>query len=173
MKTWKILLICFAVLFAVVIGSNIWNGERRQLPAQTPESVTATPTPPPEVIMISRMGDVMHDTVPDDWTVSWTYDPETRTAWFIFVDPAITPELIQTAQKFPEETSERWESNKNSMIELQKEISKDLELNGYKDITVVLELRNPENTEEPWLIVANGIAGYDVVSGIDLRGGQG
>ena len=175
MKKKHIILVAVVAFLLVVYGINVYNLRTKQQPAAAPavSTVSTTPTPPPEMDTIVRIFNVMQNTVPDAWFCTWTYDPAERTVWYIFADPAITPEVIQTAQQFKEETRERWESNKSSMIELQKEISRSLETSGFNDITVVVELRNPENKDEKWLAVANGIAGYDVVNGIDLLNGQG
>ena len=173
MKTVKKLLIGAAVFLLLVYGINVWSGrQRQQLPAPTPETVTVTQQQPPELATIDRISDIMKQTAPDDWIISWTYDPEIRTVWFIIIDPEVTEEAIRLTKENPDSLLDRWNASVSSTIELQKEISRDLEISGFQDITVVLEQRNPDNTEEKWLVVANGIAGYDVVNGVDLLNGQ-
>lgn len=169
MKTWKILLICFAVLFAIVLGSNIVNGNRRQLPTQQPAVVT--PTPPPEVETIDKMLQTFRRTA-TDWKVSASYDPETRIARFIFINPEFTEETILLAKALEPMVRENWDENVAAMIDLQKEVSRIMEDQGHEDVTVVLDMVNPDNPDEVWVSVANGIAGYDVVRGIDLLNGQ-
>lgn len=44
--------------------------------------------------------------------------------------------------------------------------------NGIDYITVVLSLCNPEDHSIKYLTIANSIAGYDVVNGIDMRAGN-
>lgn len=176
MKTWKILLICFAVLFAIVLGSSIWNGERRQLPAQTPEIVTVTTqrTPKParkeDLDAVYHVADVMRENMPES-EVHMEYDPEAQIVYYRISRQDLSPEIIELTKVTPS-MKEAWDDMVEGMISMQKQASAYFERAGVLDMITVVQILNPRNTDEVWLSVANGIAGYDVVNGIDLLNDQ-
>lgn len=177
MKTWKILLICFAALFAIVIGSSIWNGNRRQPPAQVPETVTVTTqrTPKPakkeDLDAVYHVCDLLRQKMPES-EVHMEYDPEDQIVFYRISRPDLSAEIIELTKVTPT-MKDDWDSMADSMIFMQKQMDKYFEKAGVEDMTVVVQIVNPKDQSEVWLAVANGIAGYDVVNGIDLLNGQG
>ena len=181
MKTWQILLLSFAGVCALVLGSSLAGGHRGQLPQRTPEIVTVTPqrTPAPgeftnyyteqrvkaaEAILEDKLGKA-------NFTVSYRYDNVNGYVFYDLVSPEINRDFIQFVKDNMELHGEDWNTISRELARIQSLIQ-DTFTDAGDDTLVIIDILNPDNTDEVWLSVANGIAGYDVVNGIDLLNDQ-
>ena len=62
-----------------------------------------------------------------------------------------------------------WDSLTRDLIDSADTVQRVFNDSCKEDITVVLSLCNPEDQSKKYLTIANGIAGYDIVKGTDLR----
>lgn len=173
MKTVKKLLIGAVIFLLLVYGINVWSGrQRQQLPAPSPETVTVTPKPArqEDLDAVYHVCDLLRQNMPEN-EVHMEFDPESRTVWYRIAKPGLSAEVIELTKVTPS-MQDDWNTMVESIVGLQKQMTGYFERNGIHDMTVVLETVNPEDSSEKWLVVANGIAGYDVVNGVDLLNGQ-
>lgn len=179
MKTWQILLLSFAGVCALVLGSSLAGGHRGQLPQRTPEIVTVTPqrTPAPGEFtnyytkQRAEYGlSLLQQSLPG-------YNPEMRydnvNGWLFYdlTNYEIDADFIQGAKDGTGLYADSWAAIVDSVESIQRSLQK-IFTEQDDDTVVVVDILNPDNTDEVWLSVANGIAGYDVVNGIDLLNDQ-
>ena len=62
-----------------------------------------------------------------------------------------------------------WNNMARDLTESADTMQRAFNENCKEDITVVLSLCNPEDHSIKYLTIANGIAGYDIVNGTDMR----
>lgn len=62
-----------------------------------------------------------------------------------------------------------WNNMVRDLTETADTMQRAFNDNCREDITVVLSLCNPEDHSTKYLTIANGIAGYDIVNGTDMR----
>lgn len=85
-------------------------------------------------------------------------------------DASVNSDLIERTAAG--ENLDSWESMVHSYQETANTMQKAFTDNGIDDVTVVLSVCDPDDQETPYFTVANGIVGYDVVRGIDMRAGE-
>lgn len=176
MKKKHIILVAVVAFLLVVYGINVHNMRTRPRPAQTPETVTVTMqrTPKParkeDLDAVYHVADVMRENMPES-EVHMEYDPEAQIVYYRISRQDLSPEIIELTKVTPS-MKEAWDDMVDGMISMQKQASAYFERAGVLDMITVVQILNPDNTDEVWLSVANGIAGYDVVNGIDLLNDQ-
>ena len=179
MKKKHIILVAVVAFLLLVYGINVHNAQRRQLPAQTPETVTVTPqlTPVPGEFtnyytkQRAELGlNLLRDGLPS-FNPEMRYDNVNGWLFYDLTSWEISPEFIQNAKDGVGHCAEDWAFIVDKAEHIQSSLQR-IFTEQDDDTIVVLDILNPANTDEVWLSVANGIAGYDVVNGIDLLNGQ-
>lgn len=181
MKTWQILLLSFAGVCALVLGSSLAGGHRGQLPQRTPEIVTVTPqrTPAPgeftnyytEQRVKGAQAMLADKLSAGNFAVSYRYDNVNGYVFYDLVNPDMDRFFIDEVKNNMDEYGEDWNTISRELVRIQSIIQHTFTDAGDETL-VIIDILNPDNTDEVWLSVANGIAGYDVVNGIDLLNDQ-
>lgn len=152
----------FFVLMAVVFASSMLN---------MPRSVPVRPPSSPRVMTAEEIAEKidgsMEKTMPGQYRSELDMENELYKVdmWNDF-----TSELIETIRSGI--GLDRWDLVREDMTGLCRNMQSRFTDNGHPEITVVLSLVNPDDPDDVFLTAANGIVGYDVVNGIDLRGGD-
>lgn len=181
-KILKILGIGFLALMAVTLFSNILNtpdffGGSSPRPAAVqstlPPLEDTLRTPAPGEVTnyytkrrIETMATIISNALPHI-DVEWRYDNQNGYVFYDLIAPEFSPEFIQNAKDDYGTCLSDWNRVVRDVCDVQSSAQKyfvDME----DETLVIVDILNPRNTDEVWLSVANGIAGYDVVNGIDL-----
>ena len=102
--------------------------------------------------------------------LNWTFDPETRTACINAIRSDYSGYYVENAKDSPDAYLDDWNNSVARAVAAQKHIQRYFDQSEADDITAVVNIMDYDDRETVYLSVANGIAGYDVVNGIDLRG---
>lgn len=182
-KLGKWILIGFLALMAFVYMTNVYDVPwSRKLPAPTPEIVTVTPqrTPAPgeftnyytkqrvegaQAMLAEKLSSA-------NFTVSYRYDNVNGYVFYDLVNPEINRFFIDDVKNNMDKYGDDWDTVSRELVRIQS-IIQDTFTDAGDETLVIIDILNPENPDEVWLSVANGIAGYDVVNGVDLLNGQG
>ena len=176
-----IILLAEVAFLLMFYGINVHNMRTRPRPAQTPEIVTVTPqrTPAPgeftndytkrrakaaQSILETKLARA-------NFTVSYRYDNVNGYLVYDLINPELNRELIQFVKDNLDTQGQEWNNIVTSIEQIQSAIQK-LFTDEDDETVVIIDILNPDNEDEVWLSVANGIAGYDVVNGIDLLNDQ-
>ena len=179
-KLGKWILIGFLALMAFVYMTNVYDVPwSRKLPAPTPETVTVAPARDPAPgeftnYYTKRRAEIglslLQQAMPD-FSVEMRYDNVNGWLFYDITCPEISADFIRSAQADYGHCVEDWETIVRSTEDIQSSLQR-MFTEQNDETVVVVDILNPENPDEVWLSVANGIAGYDVVNGVDLLNGQ-
>ena len=169
MKIGKILIIAFVVIMCITLISNLVINRAPQSPEAAPPKVSATSRPASyyTVRTLEMAADIVRTALPSA-TVSSRYNEELDIAYIELAMQEINADFVQNAQDGVGTCAQDWETAKDSLIKIQKRIAKLFREMNREDTTVVINLLDPADQSEVYLSIANGIAGYDVVNGINL-----
>jgi len=162
----KPVLTAILILFAVVLFSNVYNmGTSDFRPAPT---ATPAPTGKSTALRTVEMArNIVANALPGS-DVGSRYDEANDWAFFDISDRRLDAETVQNAKDGVGHYREDWDQVVQDVINIQKSVQRLFTSMGMEETTVVVDVLNPDNEDEVFLSVANGIAGYDVVSGVNL-----
>lgn len=153
------------IILAVVVVSNIIN-----TPTSTP--ITSRPSSSTRLTAQQVADKIEHSlsvTMPGHYTTE--LDTENK----IFRVNTWQEDIDGAAISLTKNTGHT--ANWNSMVESMKSLVSDMQSRfndyGHDDYIVVYSLCDPANHDTPYVTIANGIAGYDVVNDIDLLNNNG
>lgn len=172
-KVLKIIGITWLVMAVLALIANVFGGT----------GSNAAPTPVPTVSKQAKDDayyarwwaeaghNILDNAVPAGTKTDMRFDGETGYCYYDLIVPEINSTFIQNAKDGVGTCQQDWDHFKESILSIQKSMQ-----NFYTDIEddmiVIVDVLNPDNEDEVFLSVAQGVAGYDVVNGIDLLNKQ-
>ena len=166
MKKHPILFGILIFLF-VVYGFNSYNMNRNQIPATTPVPASAQKTTKNAERTVEMARSIVEKNMPGV-TVESRYDAENEWAFIDIIQNGMDSDFIQKAKNDIGDYHSTWNEITKRAVDIQKSLQELFDTMGMEDTVVVLDILNPNNTDEVFLTVANGIVGYDIVNEIDL-----
>ena len=172
-KALKIIGITWLVMAALILIVYMFDGSRN----------TATPTPSPTVSKQTKdeayyarwwaeVGhNILDNAVPAGTKTDMRFDTETGYCYYDLIVPEINSTFIQNAKDGVGTCRSDWDHFKKSILSIQKSMQ-DFYTDIDESMIVIVDVLNPDNEDEVFLSVAQGVAGYDVVNGIDLLNRQ-
>ena len=100
--------------------------------------------------------------------IRYRYENGDRFCFFNIYDPAYTGALAEAAENGDRDSETKWDNLVKQVRILQRRIQEKL-LDIDDDTTAVVNIVDPKEPDTVLLTVAHGIAGYDIVNGIDLK----
>lgn len=154
---------------ALLIGTIVSNSQRQMEKYPIP---SATPRPAVSARDVADMIDgSCYQIYGDNYSTELDEDQERFLVdvWIQYLDDEA---IERTKSGEDEEYRTVWNSMARDLTSSADTMQRAFTDNGIDYITVVLSLCNPEDHSVKYLTIANGIAGYDVVNGIDMRAGS-
>ena len=99
--------------------------------------------------------------------IKYKYNNGDSFCFFNISDPRYTDAFAESAKDGDKDCKIKWDNLVKQLSIIQKRIQKMI-LDADEDTTAVLNLLDPQNRDDVLLTVAHGVAGYDIVKGIDL-----
>lgn len=99
--------------------------------------------------------------------IRWRVDNDKGFCFYDIVTPNINKDFIKSAKDGDKSALTRWNNLVHQMRIVQSGVQR-MFIASEDDIGIVLSITDPSDTDVPFLSVANSIAGYDVVYGVDL-----
>lgn len=165
-KIFKIIGIGFLVLMGITLFSNIMNSDYFYVIPDRNQSRVATPVPRKvTALQVAEMiGDSCKQVWGEDFSIEW--NQQTNVFRVDTWRSDLGDDVIERTKAGS--NIDHW----NNMVKDLKSTASTMQNSfnefGYDDITVVLNLCDPVNHDTVYLSIAQGIAGYDVVNGVDL-----
>lgn len=159
-----LILISPALLLGLVYYSNVSNMGRNPVPTATPRIVVSAAT-------VADMIDDSCAQIYGDYYSTELDEEQNRfmvDVWLTYLDDEAI-ERTKSGEDGADITT--WNNMVRDLTSSADTMQRAFRDNCSDDITVVFSVCNPEDHNIKYLTIANGIAGYDVVNGIDLRGG--
>lgn len=162
-----LILLAPALLLGAVFYSNT-----RQIQMQQP-AATQTSTGDPELdrdLALVRSATEIASYHMPGFNFVWQFDPKTRVAYINAIRSDYSGYFVENARAFPDAYLVDWNNSVDRAIAAQKHVQQYFAKSEADDITAIVNIMDYDDRETPYLTVASGVVGYDVVKGIDLRG---
>ena len=166
LKTMILIGVAVVVVFCAALLANVNNINKLPDPTPTPE---ATATPKTESKMAAIVAKTFDNTLGDAFGNNYSTELDQDSGvfrvntWFPETDSA----FIEDAKNGGESLNV-WEATVDRVIYVTSKMQSTFDETCEKPITVVTSICDPINHDLPYLTVANGVAGYNVVNGVDL-----
>ena len=170
-----LLVVIILILLApsLLLGTIYYNSERQMrihpIPTQT---TTGDPALDRDLSLVSSAKDIATYYMPG-FDIGWTFDPETRVACINATRSDYTGFYMENAREAPDAYMDDWNNSVARATAAQKHIQQYFDKSEADDITAVVNILDNDDRKTPYLTVASGIVGYDILNGIDLTGSGG
>ena len=131
------------------------------------QAPAATATPKPNAVTAAMVADMVDGVFKNNFPYSYETKLDEASGQFN-VDvwsPDINAESIEETKNGSHAI---WDNMVSNLISTTATIQNAFDENGHQEIVAVLSLCDPNNHDITYLTIANGVAGYDVVNGVDL-----
>ena len=162
-KTLYLIGISVVIAFCIVMIINVYD--MNKLPDPTPG---ATVAPKAEAVTAAMVADMIEGVLRNNFSYDYKTKLDEEQGLFN-VDiwsSDITAESIQRTKDSGNFSV--WDNMVSDIASTTATMQNAFDENGHEEIVVVTSLCDPENQDVAFLTIANGVAGYDVVNGIDL-----
>lgn len=173
-KTTNILLIIIIVILlapALLLGLVYFSNMLTMQHYYDPSVAQSTPAPK-RTMSVRQAADVLDDSCEREFHefFSSTLDESSGlykvNVWMTYLDDEA---IERTKSGEDEEDLEVWNNMSSDLLNMTNNLQKFFNEHCEEDITAVLALCPPEDHNKEYLVIANGMVGYDVVNEIDLR----
>lgn len=167
----------FFLLLAIVYMSNVYNFRKAVRSQPTPPPVEDTlRTPAPGEIRnyytAQRLKSLLSQLQMEfkEAEITWKYDDVNGFFYFNIVSPNIDTVLADSAREGDRIAQTAWDSFVRQISTIQRGIQRTV-TNQDDPTCIVFNVYDPRDRDLLLLSVANGVAGYDIVTGVDLEHG--
>ena len=163
-KTLIIIGVVVVVVFCAVLSANVNNINKLPDPTPTPEVAAAKSG----TVTAGMVADMVDDAFRQKFQYSYEthLDEETGRYTVDIWSPEITSEAVERTKE--NGNTAIWDNMVSDLTSTVNTIQNAFNDNNHDEIVVVMNLRDPDNRDVIFLTIANGVAGYDVVNGVDL-----
>ena len=162
-KTLYLIGISVVIAFCIVMIINVYD--MNKLPDPKPG---ATAAPKAEAVTAAMVADMIEGVLRNNFLYDYKTKLDEEQGLFN-VDiwsSDITAESIQRTKDSGNFSV--WDNMVSDIASTTATMQNAFDENGHGEIIVVTSLCDPENQDVAFLTIANGVAGYDVVNGVDL-----
>lgn len=165
-KTLILIGVSIVIAFCIVMIINVYDMNRLPDPKPTPAATTAPKEATSLAPAVARMFDSsLGEAFGSNYATELDMDKKVFrvNTWFPETDNA----FIEDA-KNGGDSLKVWEATVDRVIDVTSSMQSTFDETCKEKITVVTSICDPNDHEIPYLTVADGVAGYNVVNGVDL-----
>ena len=165
-KTLYLIGISVVIAFCIVMMINVYDMNKLPDPTPTP---AATATAKPQSKMAPVVAKMFDNSLGDAFGNNYTAELDQESGIFRVNtwSPETDSAFIEDA-KAGGDALNVWEATVDRVIYVTSKMQSTFDETCEESITVVTSICDPNNHDLPYLTVANGVAGYNVVNGVDL-----
>ena len=127
----------------------------------------ATASPKPSTVTASMVADMVDGVFKNNFPYSYETKLDEKAGLF-HVDIWSSDINADSVEETKNGSYAIWDNMVSNLISTTTTIQNAFDENGHEEITAVLSLCDPDNHDVTYLTIANGVAGFDVVNGVDL-----
>jgi len=161
-KTLIIIGVVVVVVFCAVLSANVNNINKLPDPTPTPAATESG------TVTAGMVADMVDNAFRQKFQYSYETNLDEEAGRYV-VDiwsPEITSEAVERTKESG--NTAIWDNMVSDLTSTVNTIQNAFNDNNHDEIVVVMNLRDPDNRDVIFLTIANGVAGYDVVNGVDL-----